>query len=205
MDQVLSFVPEEAKVQVQEVLENIKVSIKITKKRKTKHGDFRRMLSGNSLITINATLNPYRFLITLLHELAHFKVSQPMRYTIKPHGKEWKNAYRENLIPFLNPKIFPDPLCDLLAAHIVNPKASTDRDFSLFMALKEYDPPASTVPICELDDDTEFQLENGRAFRKIKKRRTRFECIELKSGKIYIFSPHAEVLPVFFSSVSSLR
>ena len=195
MDQVLSFIPKEAKKQIYELLEASKISIKIKKKRKTKHGDFRRMANGNSLITLNITTNPYRFLITLLHELAHFKVSQSFFYRIRPHGKEWKNAYREILLPFLNPKIFPEPLCSLLAVHMLNPKASTDRDFHLVMALKKYDPPSVSVPIFKLMDGTKFSLENGRNFLKIKKLRTRYECKELKNGRIYLFSPHAEVFP----------
>jgi hypothetical protein len=36
MDQILSFVPEEARAQVQEFLEKTKVSIKIKKKKKDK-------------------------------------------------------------------------------------------------------------------------------------------------------------------------
>ena len=195
MDQILSFIPKEAKKQIYELLETSKISIKIKKKRKTKHGDFRRMANGNSLITLNITTNPYRFLITLLHELAHFKVSQSFFYRIRPHGKEWKRAYREILLPFLNPKIFPEPLCSLLAVHMLNPKASTDRDFDLVMALKKYDPPSVSVPIFKLLNGTKFSLENGRNFLKIKKLRIRYECKELKSGKIYLFSPHVEVFP----------
>ena len=71
-------------------------------------------------------------------------------------------------------------------------------------ALKKYDPPSSCCPIFELKDGQQFELENGRKFVKIKKRRTRFECKELDSGKIYLFSPHAEVLPAA-PEVSSLR
>ncbi len=195
MDQILSFVPKESKTQIYKLLETSKISIKITKKRKTKHGDFRRMANGNSLITLNISSNPYRFLITLLHELAHFKVSQSFFYRIRPHGKEWKKAYQEILLPFLKPKIFPEPLCSLLTEHMLNPKASTDRDFDLIMALKKYDPPSVTVPIYKLKDGVKFHLENGRTFLKIQKLRTRFKCKELKNGNIYLFSPHAEVFP----------
>ena len=205
MDQVLSLVPVQAKSQMEQLLKTSKVSIKITKKRQTKHGDFRKQRNGSSIITLNTTSNPYRFLITLLHELAHFKVSQSVQYRTKPHCKEWKNAYRETLLPFLNPEIFPEPLCTLLASHMINPKASTDRDFALVMALKKHDPPSSTYPIFELKDGQQFELENGRKFVKIKKRRTRFECKELDSGKIYLFSPHAEVVPPVAPEVSSLR
>jgi hypothetical protein len=82
-----------------------------------------------------------------------------------------------------------------MAAHMLNPKASTDRDFDLVIALKKYDPPSVSVPIFKLTDGTKFSLENGRIFLKIKKLRTRFKCKELKNGRIYLFSPHAEVFP----------
>ena len=195
MEQVLSFIPTTAKLQVEELLEATPIEIKITPKRLTKHGDFRRQANGTSLITLNTTPNPYRFLITLLHELAHFKVSQQFSLRVKPHGPEWKTAYRKILVPFLNPEIFPDPICSVLARHMKNPKASTDRDFKLVMALRKYDPPSLKTPVFELESGQHFSLENGRVFTKLKRRRTRIECKEIKTGRIYLFSPHAEVLP----------
>ncbi|MDA8877624.1 sprT domain-containing protein [Flavobacteriaceae bacterium] len=196
MQQLLSFIPPAAKPQVIEILEAIPIEIKITQKRLSKHGDFRRQLNGTSLITINSTPNPYRFLITLLHELAHFKVSQQFSFGVKPHGSEWKTAYRNLVLPFLNPKIFPDSICSELAQHMKNPKASTDRDFKLVMALRQYDPPSLKAPVCEMESGQKFTLDNGRIFIMLKKRQTRFECKELKTGRIYLFSPHAEVLPL---------
>ena len=156
MEQVLSFIPTPAKLQVEELLEATPIEIKITPKRLTKHGDFRRQANGTSLITLNATPNPYRFLITLLHELAHFKVSQQFSLRVKPHGPEWKTAYRKILVPFLNPEIFPDPICSVLARHMKNPKASTDRDFKLVMALRKYDPPSLKTPVFELGTGSTF-------------------------------------------------
>lgn len=196
MEEVLSYIPQAARTGIQQLLQSKDVVIKITKKRVTKHGDFRLNPRGTALITLNKTSNPYRFLITLLHELAHYQVTKDFSYRIKPHGIEWKKTYQALALPFLNPKIFPDPLCRLLAGHLRNPKASTDRDFALVMALKKFDPPSLTTPLFELADGQQFELENGRAFIKIKKHRTRFECKELRTGKGYLFSPHAEVLPV---------
>jgi hypothetical protein len=193
MEQLLSLIPEAAVTHVQSLLSQSNLSIKITKKRLTKHGDFRRRVDGTSMITLNETSNPYRFLITLLHELAHFKVAESHHYRVKPHGIEWKNAYREIILPFLNPKIFPNPLCSLLALHMKNPKASTDQDFNLVMALRKYDAKTEKVVLYELEDGQLFYLDNGRAFIKMKKRRTRLECKEVESGRLYLFSPHAEV------------
>lgn len=198
MKQLLSLIPESSKYQIEKLLQTSNVAIKITKKRITKHGDFRRYTNGTSLITVNNTSNPYRFLITLLHELAHFKVSQLYRYRVKPHGLEWKSIYREILIPFLNPDIFPEPICRLLANHMKNPKASTDRDFKLIIALRQFDPSSSKTLIYQLKDGKHFTLENDRVFIKLKKRRIRFECREKSTGKIYLFSPQSEVKPIYY-------
>ena len=198
MKQLLSLIPESSKYQIKKILQASNIAIKITKKRKTKHGDFRRYTNGTSLITVNNTSNPYRFLITLLHELAHFKVSQLYPYKVKPHGLEWKSIYREILIPFLNPDIFPEPICGLLANHMKNPKASTDRDFKLIIALRQFDPSSSKILIYQLKDGKHFALENDRIFIKLKKRRTLFECREKSTGKIYLFSPQSEVKPIYY-------
>ena len=50
------------------------VHLKITKDRSTKLGDFRPTLGVNRghRITVNYNLNKYAFLITLVHEIAHF-------------------------------------------------------------------------------------------------------------------------------------
>lgn len=193
MEQLLSLIPQTAVTPVQSLLSQSKVTIKITKKRLTKHGDYRKMADGSSIITLNVTSNPFRFLITLLHELAHFRVAEKYPYRVKPHGEEWKNTYRQILLPFLNPKIFPNPICNLLAHHMKNPKASTDRDFNLVMALRKYDAKTEKLALCELKDGQVFYIDSGRTFVKVKKRRIRLECKEVSSGKLYLFSPHAEV------------
>ena len=71
---VMSFIPEEAKEKTVQLLEQSKIEIKIMRKRKTKHGDFRINSKGETLITLNATENPYQFLITLIHEMAHLSL-----------------------------------------------------------------------------------------------------------------------------------
>jgi hypothetical protein len=196
METILSFVPKEAKTQLKTLLEENGVPVIITKKRVTKHGDFRRKKNGEIAITINQTLNPYRFLITLIHELAHYQVYKTNGFNIKPHGEEWKNSFRMLALPFLTPQIFPDPLCRLFARYLKNPKASTDRDFELVMALRSHDPPSTKIALIDLDQGRQFKIDNGRIFVKLTRRRTRFECQEVASQKSYLFSPQAEVTPL---------
>src|SRR6056300_416296 len=173
MEELLSYIPKAAHIQIESFLRNMDVNIIVTKQRLTKHGDFRFHPNKKPIITVNNSLNPYRFLITLLHELAHFKVSRQFGNRVKPHGLEWKRAFQETLLPLLNPTIFPEPICTILAKHMKNPKASSDRDFDLVMALKKYDEQNEQQYIFEIQDGVTFSISNGRRFVKIKKRRKR--------------------------------
>ena len=80
--------PENSIEFIEGILEKEKISIKIVNQRQTKHGDFRRLSSGQYQITINNNLNPHQFLLTLIHEIAHHVTFQKYG-RVKPHGKEW--------------------------------------------------------------------------------------------------------------------
>ena len=144
-------------------------------------------------ITINCNLNEYRFLITLIHEIAHFEAYRNFGRFIKPHGKEWKQTFQRLMLPFLNPEVFPMELLPLLAKHFKNPKASSDTDIKLALALKQFDPPNDKTYIFEVPLGDHFKIYNGRIFKKGAKRRTRYEGVEVKSGRLYLFNPNAEV------------
>ena len=73
MKNILSLVPKEVNDYVESLIINQNLIIKIVPKRKTKHGDFRKT-NNKDIITINHIENKYRFLLILIHELAHFKV-----------------------------------------------------------------------------------------------------------------------------------
>lgn len=194
MYQVLDqFVPKPAIIQLMALLDHEHLTIKIKKERKTKHGDYRSLPNGLHQITINGNLNPYRFLITTLHEIAHFEAFKKYGKQIKPHGQEWKFTFQHLMVPFLNPEIFPSELLPLLAKHFKNPKASSDTDVKLAFALKQFDPPNDKTYIFEVPEGTAFKLYNGKVFRKGNKRTKRYECLELKTGRLYLFNPNAEV------------
>ena len=167
--------------------------VKIKKERKTRHGDYRRLPNGNHQITINSNLNIYRFLITLIHEIAHFEAYKTYGKMIKPHGLEWKSVFQHLMLPFIRPEVFPNDVLPLLAMHFKNPKASSDSDPVLALKLKQYDTPNGKTFIFEVPQGSTFQLYNGKLFRKGPKRRTRFECTELSSGRLYVFNSNAEV------------
>ena len=195
MKALQKYIPEAAVDQVVDLLNEYPCTLKIVKNRKTKHGDFRRLPNGKQVITINNDINEYRFLLTLIHELAHL-VTYKKYIRVKPHGVEWKRCFQYLMLPFLRPEIYPDSLLPLLANYLKNPKASTDTDIKLSLALKQYDERNGKSFIFELPLEQKF-MYNKRIFVKGEKRRTRFGCTEINSGKIYLFHQNAEVELVY--------
>lgn len=187
------YLPEQAVLPVYELIKSHKVQLKVVNERKTRHGDYRRMHTGTHRISINSNLNPYRFLITLIHEIAHLVAFEKYGRFIKPHGREWKSVFQQLILPFLNPAVFPTELLPILARHFKNPTASSDTDVKLSLALRKFDPLNGKNYIFEIPVGSFFKIHNGKLFKKGKRRVKRYECIEVSSGKTYIFHPHAEI------------
>lgn len=188
------YIPERALGPCMELIRTHGVHLKIVRSRQTRHGDYRRLPDGRHLITVNATANPYRFLITLIHEVAHLVAFERYGYRIKPHGVQWKKTFQHLMLPFLRPEVFPQGLLPLLAAHFRNPRASSSTDTRLSLALKAYDPTTERPQfVFELPAGAVFRLQNGRVFRKGERKIKRYQCMEVATGKLYLFQPHAEV------------
>ena len=61
-NQFLNFIPKNSHSYVKKIVDDDNLEIRVVKNRKSKHGDFRLLKSGQNLITINTTKNPFRFL-----------------------------------------------------------------------------------------------------------------------------------------------
>ena len=168
------------------------VIIKIKKTRKTKYGDFSVNKNGLKLITINESLNKYRFLITLIHEISHYFTFKNYGKYIKPHGVEWKNTFRSLLLPVINSDVFPNDVLKTLAAYTKNPKASTDTDLNLSLTLNKYNTNQSEY-VSSLSNGTVFKASNDRTYIMIKKLRKRYECMDVLTKKLYLFSPNVSI------------
>jgi len=200
-DLLLEYIPEKAVPKVMTLLNHDNLSLTVKRERKTRYGDYKRSSNGQHQITVNSNLNHYRFLVTLVHEIAHFEAFKNYGRSIKPHGLEWKRTFQHLMLPFLNPDIFPLELLPLLAHHFKNPRASSDTDTRLAYALKQFDIPNNKKFIFEVPLHTIFETQNGRIFRRGEKQRTRYKCMELSTQSIYLFNANVEVDIVDFNNV----
>lgn len=171
------------------------VHLTVTRHRRSLHGDYRTPTRQHPYhrISVNATLNPYSFLITLLHEIAHMTTTVKHGLKAAPHGAEWKAEFRLALQPFLGREFFPQEVEEALKAYLNNPAASTCTDQKLYKALACYDVPeegrihADAVPV-----GARFVL-GKRTFYKLENLRTRSRCREEVSGRIYFVQGIAPV------------
>ena len=186
------YIPENAINLVQSLIEYHRINLKIVNQRQTKHGDFRQLANGKFQITINNNLNPFQFLLTLIHEIAHH-VTFEKYGKIQPHGKEWKQQFQHLMLPFLHPTIFPNHMLTPLAHYLKNPKASTDSDVKLSLALKGNKAEYGKNFVFELPENCTFVFKN-KMYKKGKKRKTRIECLQLSTNRMYLFNQNTEVI-----------
>jgi SprT protein len=176
-------------------LRQYKVHLTVARERKSILGDYRhRTHQDNHRISVNGNLNTYSFLITLLHELAHLLTFEQFGNKVLAHGREWKTSYARMLAQFLEHKIFPADIEAELLQSLQNPAASTCAEDGLLRVLRKYDAKESHHRLVEeIALNGLFRLNDGRVFKKGEKLRKRYRCIEVKTGKVYLFSPVYEV------------
>lgn len=198
LQQLKQYLPEGSFDDVVHYLLHYKVHLTITRERKTVLGDYRHSYADkNHRISVNGNLNPYAFLITLLHELAHLFTFERYGHRVQAHGAEWKNEYSKILAQFLLKKVFPPDIYNTLLKTLQNPAASSCADTSLLRVLHKYDAKAEGVHLVEsLPEGALFKVKGGRVFKKGERVRKRFKCLEIDTGKVYLFSPVYEVIMV---------
>jgi len=176
------------------LLVNNKVRFKIVPPRSTKLGDFR---PGNQFqlpqITVNGNLNPYAFLITALHEFAHYITFEKYANKVSPHGMEWKHEFKLLLEPIIYHAEFPVNIRAALEKSINNLKASSCSDTLLSRELAKFDRDMDAFQLLEsIPLGSQFLLKN-KVFYKGELRRKRFLCTEILTKRNYLVSGIAKV------------
>lgn len=192
------YLPESTFPLVMSYISRYKVSLTITRARRSILGDYRRPYNGKGhRITVNGDLNPYAFLLTLLHELAHLLAFENYGHHIAPHGKEWKQSFRHILEKLNAPEIFPNDVAGAIQKYMRNPAARSCSDDQLVRTLRKYDIPRDGICLVEeLEEGAQFLVPGGERFKRGRKLRKRYECKSLKTGHLYLFSPLYEVKKV---------
>jgi hypothetical protein len=179
---------------VMQYLHHFKVHLTVARGRKSILGDYRhRTHHTHHRISVNGNLNAYSFLITLLHELAHLLTFEQHGNGVQSHGREWKTIYAQLLDRFLKSKIFPADIESELLQSLKNPAATSCAEDDLLRVLRRYDEHSGLPLVEELPVHSMFRTGDGRIFRKGKKLRKRYQCMEVATGRLYLFSPVYEV------------
>lgn len=192
------FIPANTYQLVQPFLIHYKVHLTITRSRSTVLGDYRNAHAGKAhRISVNGNLNPYAFLITLLHELAHLITFERFGHRVASHGKEWKLQFAELLKHFLQNEVFPNDIRQQLTASLKSPAASSCADDALMRILRKYDQVKEDHYLVEeIQPGTCFQTKNGKIYRREEKIRKRIRAVEVDTGRVYLFSPIYEVIKI---------
>ena len=90
---ITPYIPKMSVQGLHRLIDDENLSIKVVKQRITKHGDFRKSNNQKCIITVNKSNNKYRFLMTLIHEIAHYYTYKENKFA-KPHGIKWKTMFK---------------------------------------------------------------------------------------------------------------
>ncbi len=191
------YLPEGTALQIAKWIDYFQVELSINRPRESVLGDYRHPHAGKThRISVNRNLNPYAFLITLIHEFAHLTNWNKHGNKVKPHGEEWKSEYKRLMMPFIEKNIFPEIIDKALRKYMVNPAATSCTDANLLRQLKLFDKHQHSIFVSSIPMGGFFQMKNGRKFQKLSLVRKRYKCKELSTGNIYLFNPIIEVYTV---------
>ena len=191
-----SYIPEKSVDEVCNLLTWVPVRLKIVCPRKRIHGSYRKSKSVYEphIITINSNLNPYSFLITLLHEIAHLQAN--VNYKSLQHSDRWKHCFALLLKQFIDLDVFPDDVRFALKKHIQDIKSSDFLDVFLTKTLQKYNEQSSVLQnftyLEDLPENAMFLFGN----KKMKKQtliKKYYLCKDLTTKKLYRCHPLMEV------------
>ena len=198
MNVLKKYLPPVAVEYCSELIMNYKLHLHIEVERKGRLGDYSPHLGNGNRISINHNLNPFDFLVTFVHELAHHTTFKKYGPHHEAHGKEWKDEFKNCMRPFVLMKMFPDDILPPLIKHMKNPKYTHSGDVALMKALMMHDKNKNYLILDELPDGTFFKmnLRSKIVMKKGEKRRTYYMCEAVETKKKYLVHAIAKVIAV---------
>lgn len=191
LNHLLTYLPSNALIFIEKWIEPYPLTLKITKSRLTKLGDYRKINAGKRhQITINGDLNPDAFFFVLTHEIAHMMIyAKYAHHQVNPHGKEWKMIFGQLLLESYSS--YPKDLQPYILNHAKSPKASVgaDRHIAKFVINEVKD---NQEYLEDLDLGTIFKISN-KILQKGEKIKLRYVCCEVKTKKKYLVNASALV------------
>lgn len=193
---VLARFPDQARSLTTTLFNQYHFLFRITTPRRTRLGSYKGVRNGaRPVIQVNGDLGPYSFLLVFLHELAHLIVMKKYGRKAKPHGDEWKTAYRDLVQPFFDEQVFPPTLTTALHRYFIKTPATFHRDTRLLNILASCEGGNEILTVNDIPINNTFTLMNGRQFIKLEKLRTRFRCLCTGTKKYYLVPKSAQVIP----------
>ena len=200
--------PPQAVEVVYDYLDRHRVHFHITRSRSSKLGDYRWPQGEHNYheISVNGDLNPYLFFLVFLHEAAHLETH--LKYKLRtptseirpfmPHGHEWQAEYAALLDS--HAALFPPEVQPLLKRYARRIPLNRALLRQIEELLHRYDPDYSAEEHLTLDDlpaGSRFRLKSKPdiCFESLERRRTRWLCRDLATGRQYTVAATAEVLP----------
>lgn len=191
LDQLQTYLPVNSLFFIEKWIKNYPLTLKITKSRQTKLGDYRKINPQNRhQITVNGDLNPQAFFFVLTHEIAHMMIYAKYQYhEVAPHGKEWKTIFGKLLLE--SSIIYEENIQPYIIKHAKFPKASVGADTNIVRYLiNDADPHQSYLE--DLAPGNQFVL-NRKVFIKGEKIKLRYICCDIKTNKKYLINATALV------------
>lgn len=190
---LFGYLPDYSIYYVDSLVKKFNVHFKVVAPRSTKLGDcrFPRKKKEKIIITLNQDLNPFQFLVTSLHELAHALTFIEFKHKVRPHGKEWKLNFSNILMDLINQQVIPDKEREILLSIAKSPKSTSFGNVELQQFVKE----GNTIFLRDIADGSIFNFKN-RDFRKIKLLRSYVLCSCTSSHRQYKIHGLAEISPV---------
>ena len=198
------YLPPKSRPFVAQVLTESPTEVIPVEARDSKHGDF-VAVRGKPFgrITVNVCGNPYQFLLTLLHEVAHARIAARYRRRIPPHGSQWKAEFSTLLFRVVEQDFLPRDLRKAFGVHALNPKSTADYDIDLQLALRPYDTLDARLLVMDLRHGEYFSLDGKTVLKKGALVRRRIRCTAT-DGNVYSVLPSARVKEIYPLKKSSV-